>query len=705
MSRKFVSKRHPANGEYKVTLFPFLAVLLCTMGALIMLLVVIARNVREQSVTVSADETVTQIVSEQKITDEQAAEILEQIKLGTEEAEWFAENLNLSKKEVEETLAEKQTQLALAEKETQKVHDEIERLAKLAEQLERNEKTDVNDVAKLKSLLEKRKQQQQKEELELAEIQKESANSKKSYAIIPYRGTAGTYRRPIYIECCNDKVIIQPEGVELTETDFLFANRPDNPLDTVLRVIRQYYLETNQIVRGTEPYPLLIVRPSGVETYEATRRAIGAWIQEFGYELVEEDSKIEYPKPSEELKKRIEKQLEISRYRLAGYLNAMQAEQTAMTRAQQYRLDHRGNVQPSNDMMPVPRSRRNERNNNRGTEHNRQIERNGYAGTSPPSYDNNSNNNKNNANDNNRELSSDADISLIKRQANTGNIPLPETPDSIERNNRPQQNFLQQNPTFGTQTFMPEIATEIAPVIAPVIVPEIVPENSASINQPYGSAFFSQQQILSQQGTQNSESSELTSELTATDSHSVFYPTFQSAAAKSTSGNQTSSEYLKQPEYSEQSEYLKQSEYSEQSEYLKQQKQLKWQPPKLPETHGAGNGISSNRQENWALRDAVPFSTPVSRNIKIQCEANQFVLVPQTGLLGFRVVPITNSVYETADKLVTVIWEFMDSWGIAGEKMYWRPVLQVKVLPGGEQRFQELKSIFQNSGIVIVNSE
>ena len=104
-----------------------------------MLLVVIARNVREQGVTVT--DSVAEAVAEQQLSPEQAEEILEQIKMGTEEAELFAENLTQSKKEAEKTLAEKQTQLALAEKETQKVHDEIKRLTGLAEQLEHGEKT------------------------------------------------------------------------------------------------------------------------------------------------------------------------------------------------------------------------------------------------------------------------------------------------------------------------------------------------------------------------------------------------------------------------------------------------------------------------------------------------------------------------------------------------------------------------------------
>jgi hypothetical protein len=653
MSRKFVAKRRTANGENKVTLFPFLAVLLCTMGALIMLLVVIARNVREQNVI--ATEPIATTRAEQPLAREQATEILEQIKMGTEEAEWFAENLTQSKKEAEETLAEKHIQLALAEKETQKVHDELKRLATLAEQLEHNETTKDNNVAVLKSLLEQQKQQYEKEELELAELQKEIAKETKSYAIIPYRGTAGTYRRPIYIECRDNKVIIQPEGIELTEADFLFANRPDNPLDTVLRVIRQYYLETNQIVRGTEPYPLLIVRPSGVEAYEATRRAVGAWIQEFGYELVEENSKIEYPRPSDELKIRIEKQLEISRYRLAGYLNAVQAEHLAATRSQQYRLDHRGNVLPSNEMMPATRNRRNNGNNNHETEQNGRIGRNSSAGiTQSPS--------SNNYQESSSNSSGNPDPALIEHRKNTGNNSV--SNNSILGNSiaGEKNNLTQQNPTFGTQTIITGMPTPVG--------------------QPYGSEYFSQQQY-SQQLQQSPPQETLYSVPTASFSDTAN----MKSASTNTASTNTSINTSTNSDYSKYSETLKQS------------------PLSMSEVPAADHGITMNRADNWALRDVTPFASAVSRNIKIQCEANRYILVPQTGLMKSRVIPITNSGYDAADKLVTAIWEFMDSWGIAGEKMYWRPVLQAKVMSGGEQRFLELKTRLQNSGMIIVNSE
>ncbi len=42
------------------------------------------------------------------------------------------------------------------------------------------------------------------------------------------------------------------------------------------------------------------------------------------------------------------------------------------------------------------------------------------------------------------------------------------------------------------------------------------------------------------------------------------------------------------------------------------------------------------------------------------------------------------------DELVVRIWKRMENWGIAGVRMYWKPVLQVQVEAGAEERYAEL---------------
>ncbi len=571
------------------SLFPFLAVLLCTMGALVMLLVVVARNVREQSsVQAAAIETEIDTTNPlEKLTSEEADAILEQIRMGVEEADWFAEELSEAKNQFGKELEEKKTQLALIEKGTQKVKDELTRLNELAEQLadkpEGAQSSDAQNAEQLKSRLEQLKKQREAEELELAELQKEAANDAKAYAIIPYKGANGTYRRPIYIECRDDRVILQPEGVELYPNDFILADRPDNPFDAVLRVIRQYFIETNQIVRGTEPYPLLIVRPSGSETYSTTRKAIGTWIKEFGYELVDENWKIEYPQPSAELKDRIEKQLEASRNRMAGYLAAMKAAQAAERMdgtPQQYRLDHRGRVEA-------------------------------------------------------------ADKFLSQMDRKNGS--------PSQRSVRPMPNVLSdtlpQNPQPGPRPFGNKSSTPSYGKPSPQVAGQGIP--GQSVPGQGGSPDISL--AMEPQPATNVPSPPVgVIDTTKPNQHEPGTPLSNAAST-----------------------------------------------PTPPQSK------LSERKKGWALEGAVPFSAPMSRTIKIQCDANQFVFSSQQGGKTHRAIPIGPSVVSATDKLVSEIKSQMESWGMAGEKMYWRPILEVTVLPGGEERFKELQYLLQNSGLVV----
>ena len=315
-----------------------------------MLLILIAWDIREQAV--SPAEAVTVI---QTLTDQEADELRLKIEWEAEEADLFAENFARAKQKAEEELAEHQARLALAEKETQKIKDELARLKQLAQQFDSQTPVTPEEMEHLKRLLAQQQQRKEEAELELARLQKEAAQKEKSYAIVPYRGPDGTFRRPIYIECSNGKIILQPEGVELVPGDFQTLDSPGNPFDTALRVIRQYYIDTDQTARGSEPYPLLIVRPSGVEMFSNALQATGNWVKDFGYEIVCEDWNIQYPEPNGELRRQMLQQLEISRNRLSSYMVAQRMAERqgggAGNEMLPFRVNHRGDVVPVGGQM------------------------------------------------------------------------------------------------------------------------------------------------------------------------------------------------------------------------------------------------------------------------------------------------------------------------------------------------------------------
>jgi hypothetical protein len=43
----------------------------------------------------------------------------------------------------------------------------------------------------------------------------------------------------------------------------------------------------------------------------------------------------------------------------------------------------------------------------------------------------------------------------------------------------------------------------------------------------------------------------------------------------------------------------------------------------------------------------------------------------------------------------------MKTWGIAGRGMYWRPILSIEVTPDAEFRYAELKSLLDDSGLIV----
>ncbi len=618
------------------------------MGALIMLLVLIARNVQEQNTVLAAVveqpvETETEKETEPLPTPEQVEELFQTLKTETEDVDWMAEELTKSKKLAEDKLTDERAKLAAVEKETQKIRDELVRLETIVKELDANTSATPQQRDDLKQLLDQKKALRAQAETELEKLQDEAKRNSKSYAIIPYRGTGGTYRRPIYIECSKDKMIIQPEGVVLYGIDFEAPERADNPVDAALRVVRQYYQETGQLPKGTEPYPLLIVRPSGVDVYGAARASMGSWVNEYGYELVDEDWNVEYPPPSQELKERIEKQLEVARDRIAAYLAVMEMQRKTAERTQKFRVDSKGLVQriePPGGFSSTPgipgRRARTFSADGGSPDGVASGPTNGAPGTMPNGVPNG--------------VPSGGEPFVVHDRERNG-ILTPGRPSpsesilSLERN-------AQTAPPYASQ---PSYTTAGAQKKEDDLISLDVPDPSKQ-----------EKPMLYPAGT------EPQAQQAGTDATGQFSKpstsTGSTAGQPGKPGSQPGGQPGGQP----------------------------GQPPL-----GMKSSPNDTRGENWALRGAKRNAIGVTRNIKIQIEAERFVLVQQPGLMFAQVIPIGNSVALATDSMVETINEFTESWGIAGENMYWKPTLKVKVQPGGEENFNDFKLLLRGSGMVV----
>src|SRR5947207_1126186 len=274
--------RKSARQQVGVALFPFLAVLICTMGALIVLLVLLVQQAR-----VDATIAATQIGAG---GDEK--ELRERL----EDAQWKRELLEKSRAEKSEELTQARARVAHLEEHTQRLEAQAKELLERARSIDDGKKLRAEDLAAARAEAFRLKAEIERKKKELEEAKKKAGDGQEWYALIPYDGRSGTRRRPIYVECTELGVIIQPEGMLLKAEDFNGPLAPGNPLDSALRAIRDHWERTAGNKAG-QPYPLLVVRPSGVIAFGAAKAAIRAWDDEWGYELISDEKQLDFGLP------------------------------------------------------------------------------------------------------------------------------------------------------------------------------------------------------------------------------------------------------------------------------------------------------------------------------------------------------------------------------------------------------------------------
>ena len=332
MRRSAAKKARRRDGsEGPVSLFPFLAVLICTMGSLILLLVVLARQARLQASVPDAPDFQEE---REKIGREleMARLLASQMDQSREVTNKDLDNVRFKLGQIEDHAGELRRQI-----------DALETAWKQLDQLEEGKKSTrqaaESELADLEAKI-----RQQEREVELAKA--EAAGRKPAYSIVPYEGPHGTKRRPIYIECRGDGLVLQPEGVVFRANDFQGSLDAGNPLDVALRAVREYLTAQQAIGSGEEePYPLLLVRPSGIGYFYAGRAAMKSWGTDFGYELIGEDWELDFPPSDPMLQQTIVKAIEPARRRQQRLIAAAPSRFGGGDRPVYTVTPHRGGLQ------------------------------------------------------------------------------------------------------------------------------------------------------------------------------------------------------------------------------------------------------------------------------------------------------------------------------------------------------------------------
>jgi len=620
--------RQRATQESKpVGLFPFLAVLLCTMGALLVLLVVMAQRAGEQVASEQPDPPVAH-EPQQSATQDHSAEataLAQQLK----EVRAYQKKLRKLRSQAEERLQKEQLRLSHLEEHARRIEHELALLAIAAKQLEATENNQSVDQQQAESELARLQDLIEETEEQLDSL-REKASGERSYAIVPYKGPHGTFRQPIYIECSKEGVVIQPEGIRFDRNDFVAPDWPGNPLAAALRASREY-LNAKAARAGKpeppDPYPLLIVRPDGITQYQLARTALASWDADFGYEFVDDDWNLEFPDLPDLQLAQLQHHAQLnarenlarlvrsapSRFRGLGLGGGSSTSAGGKSGSRGYGAGSEEGG--SNDFGALAQANGEGSNENLSGDGSGSAEGQSFAEAGTAAGD-------------------------FQHGASSGNTASESggTGDSGQDN--------------GTDSFA-----------------DATGEGSSASKQEAGG----------KSGQGSSQRPE-----TGADSNGLAQSGSPSAEGSSTSGSGSGSSATPggQPTGSTAA------------------------AASLSISNQNVKSIAQSRGKNWAVSPKTRGAVPIRRPIHVVVRKDRLTLMPSRhaidgiGATG-TVIPLNQPTRQVSDAFVEALRTRVDGWGLAGNGLYWRPVLELRIGPEAESTARGITKLLHNSGVEV----
>lgn len=680
--------RKPATG---VSLFPFLAVLICTMGALIVLLIMVVQQARVQAHVETREQA--EAAPEDGLSPED-------LKRQQEDYEWRREILEKQRAELTQRLAEERNDLGHLEDHIRRLQDEWKQLVAQAEELNRTGRVKPDEKANIDTERERLKAALELAKREMDEAQKKVSTKPRSFAIIPYKGPNGTNRRPIYIECRGDAIIFQPEGVMLSPTDFDGPLGPGNPFDAALRATREY-LERSGGNQGGEPYPLLVVRPDGAVAYALARSAMKSWDDEFGYELIDQDMKLAFPPPDPNLTTTLQRALGDARRR-----QEMLAR-VAPSRFKGIGSSRGGGGEGFDEHYGIGTGQGDgSGGNGTGASGNSRTPGTGglagagsrAGGFGVPGANRNGGMGKPGSGDG---------------QGGAG------TPNSLAGGlgNGGGGVFYSDKPAFGKPGPIVSSGTSSGSGGTGLTPDESKPGGSGSGSTGTmggGRNGTGAEGASSGNFAANSEAGE-TAVFGGRPGNGGQFGKRSSgstsgSALASAGGGSSGSSGASSADGSSGASGGSAGGSSSGAQFGSQGGMPSFTIGQDPPPGGSSENSSTDRKppkgrrrsSNWGLPNSAANDVGYTRPIRVACTSEKLVILPERGDGNApQVVHLEDNSPAPIEDFVGAVWKHMDRWGSAGQRAYWKPTLSVQVAPGGEERFAELESQLKGSGLEV----
>ncbi len=627
-----------------LSLFPFLAVLICTMGVLVALLLLVVKQ---------AEDTSSQ---EEAAAIAQANEESSELELRTAEVQLRNQLLETQRDDRRREMINQRELLGHLESEMAAVRAKAEQIAEQIRAVQATTQATADPVTTTQMMVERQRQiEQLREQLDAAKLaQTETAAARRQaakpmYSIVPLAAQSGTNRRPIYVECLDDGMYLYPGGIKLSLDDFVLPLTPGNPLDTALLAYREYWRKNKPSANEQDQaYPLLVVRPSGAKWYSVARRAMSGWDQEFGYELIPEDWQVNFGTADPELVRHVEQAIDAARNRqlaLVSYGQAIPATQA-------------GSVQPtvgvsntSNALIPATGGGFSPA----PTQPNRQ--RNSALPANNPSFGNGPDPVASFSSQFQSERNSGATASASGRTDGTrgeatsllsSSRQTPTSPNfDRATSGSPNHNISQSRRTGSTNPS------------------DAFGQTSQNFNSPGANGQGANGQRPNATGNSvNPQASQPSAPSGTAGSPSTGMPMM---AQETQAGSETQSQNAPSPD------------------------SLKpvWNRDSMAHERGA----------DWALPSRRNAVSAYYRPVIVNVQADAIVLPPGEGSPRSQTIPTGNSLAESVDPLANAIWQRVDKWGYLGFDGYWKPVLELRFTAENEDKARALQRLLEGSGL------
>jgi hypothetical protein len=498
-----------------------------------------------------------------------------------------------------------------------KLHEQLKSLHFAAAELAALEDEHYDDREQARRELERLEKLIADTRASIESLRENEGTQKRSYALVPYEGPNGTFRRPIYIECRDGELILQPEGVRITENDLRPPLGAGNPLAAALRAARGHYARLNppgERNRDSEPYALLVVRPSGAAMNHRAQAAIRAGDFEFGYELFEEDSEVRYEAPDPQLAMVEEQAIQHARIR-------QEALAAAAPRAFRHGdLAREGRFEFPDDLSP------------------------GFGGGGHSGG-----------------IGGGDGLSGV--EGHDGGAT-----DGQQGGGSSGVDGISQSPLGAGQYAGASPQLNGAGGPAGRQPPDHGQATAAANGGAQAENFAAGAAATGAAGGATADASGTATPNTGEQMSSAAVSTGAAPSASAQSSNQHANAD--------------------------------------PNDKNARPVSQTMRGKDWAFRQKNPRAVPVSRSIAVVVRQDHIAVLsdefrPRSRQLAGKTLPLDGDTVESIDELVRIVHEQVDSWGIAGEGLYWRPVLTLHVGPDGRQRADDLARLLKDSGLEV----